>query len=87
VDHRREYKELHGHKVLCGLDYLRLTEAVHDQRLHDPIRLLLERRKPNGRWPLQKRIPGTLVVEMEKPGRESRWNTLRALHVLRRRGA
>jgi hypothetical protein len=44
-----------------------------------------ERRKPNGRWPLQKRIPGTLLVEMEKPGGESRWNTLRALRILRRR--
>ena len=44
-------------------------------------------RKVNGRWPLQKRIPGTLLVEMEKPGQESRWNTLRALRVLRSRGA
>jgi hypothetical protein len=43
-----------------------------------------ERRKPNGRWPLQKRIPGTLLVEMEKPAGESRWNTLRALRILRR---
>jgi hypothetical protein len=47
--------------------------------------MLLEKRKPNGRWPLQKRIPGTLLVEMEKPGHESRWNTLRALRVLRLR--
>jgi hypothetical protein len=47
--------------------------------------LLRDRCKPNGRWPLQKRIPGTLLVEMEKPGTESRWNTLRALRILRRR--
>jgi hypothetical protein len=72
---------------LRGLDYLRLTTAIHDERLDDPIQLLLEQRKPNGRWPLQKRIPGTLLVEMEKPGGESRWNTLRALRVLRARGA
>jgi hypothetical protein len=71
--------------VLRGLDYLRLTPAIHDKRLDDPIQLVLERSKPNGRWPLQKRIPGTLLVEMEKPGGESRWNTLRALRVLRRR--
>ena len=43
----------------------------------------MSQRKPNGRWPLQQRIPGTLLVEMEKPGGESRWNTLRALRVLR----
>jgi hypothetical protein len=71
--------------VLRGLDYLRLTPAISDERLADPIDVLRDRRKPNGRWPLQKRIPGTLLVEMEKPGTESRWNTLRALRILRRR--
>ena len=39
--------------------------------------------KPNGRWPLQKRIPGTFLVDMEHPGGDSRWNTLRAMRVLR----
>jgi hypothetical protein len=71
--------------VLRGLDYLRLTPAIDDDRLDDPIQLLRDRRKPNGRWPLQKRIPGTLLVEMEKPGTESRWNTLRALRILSHR--
>jgi hypothetical protein len=71
--------------VLRGLDYLRLTPAIGDERIEEAIELLRERRKPNGRWPLQKRIPGTLLVEMEKPGGESRWNTLRALRILRRR--
>ena len=72
---------------LRGLDYLRLTPEIADERLDDPIALLESQRKPNGRWPLQKRIPGTLLVEMEKPGGESRWNTLRALRVLRSRSA
>jgi hypothetical protein len=71
--------------VLRGLDYLRLTPAVSDERLSDAIALLRGKRKPNGRWTLQRRIPGTLLVEMEKPGGESRWNTLRALRVLRLR--
>jgi hypothetical protein len=70
---------------LRGLDYLRLTPAIGDPRADDAIELLLDRRKPNGRWQLQKRIPGTLLVEMEKPGTESRWNTLRALRILRAR--
>jgi hypothetical protein len=71
--------------VLRGLDYLRLTPAIEDERIEEAVELLREQRKPNGRWPLQKRIPGTLLVEMEKPGGESRWNTLRALRILRRR--
>jgi hypothetical protein len=45
--------------------------------------VLPSNRKANGRWPLQTRIAGTLLVEMEKPGGESRWNTLRALRILR----
>ena len=77
----------HWHyKVLRGLDYLRLTRAIRDARLDDAVQLLRDQRKPNGRWPLQKRIPGTLLVEMERPGSDSRWNTLRALRVLRGRG-
>jgi hypothetical protein len=71
---------------LRGLDYLRSTPAIRDERLNDPIELLQSTRKPNGRWPLQKRIPGRLLVEMEKPGGESRWNTLRALRVIRSSG-
>src|SRR5262245_7388807 len=73
----------HWHyKVLRGLDYMRLTSAIHDDRAADALELVRSSRKPNGRWPLQKRIPGTLLVEMEKPGGESRWNTLRALRIL-----
>jgi hypothetical protein len=71
--------------VLRGLDYMRLTPAISDERLADSIEMLREKRKPNGRWPLQKRIPGTLLVEMEKPGKDSRWNTLRMLRILRLR--
>lgn len=72
--------------LAAGFVYdLRLTDAIHDERLDDPTELLLGRRKANGRWPLEKRIPGTLLVEMEKPGGESRWNTLRMLRILRRR--
>ena len=69
--------------VLRGLDYMRLTPAINDPRATDALELLRAQRKPNGRWPLQKPIPGTLLVEMEKPGGESRWNTLRALRALR----
>ena len=70
--------------VLRALDYLRLTPAIHDPRLDDALELLIGQRKPNGRWPLKGRIPGTPLIDMEKPGTDSRWNTLRALRVLRR---
>jgi len=71
--------------MLRALDYLRLTPAIHDPRLDDPTELLISQRNRNGRWPLRGRIPGTPLVDMEKPGTDSRWNTLRALRILRAR--
>lgn len=73
------------YKVLRGLDYMRTTPQIGDPRLADAIELVQRQRKKNGRWPIQKRIPGNVYFDMEKPGRESRWNTLRALRVLKAR--
>jgi hypothetical protein len=72
--------------VLRGLDYIQRTPFIRDPRLIDALDYLEGRRKPNGRWPSEKRIPCTTLFDMEKPGQESRWNTLRALRVLRRSG-
>jgi hypothetical protein len=71
--------------VLRGLDYMRNCAEMGDRRLDDPIALLESRRRVNGRWPSEKRIPGETFFDMEKPGSESRWNTLRALRVLQSR--
>jgi len=71
--------------VLRGLEYLRDRPEIGDPRLDDPVVLLVSRRRPNGRWPLEQRIPGVTFFDMEKPGGESRWNTLRALRVLHSR--
>jgi hypothetical protein len=67
--------------VLRGLEYLRDRPEIVDPRLEDPMALLVSQRRPNGRWPLEQRIPGVTFFDMEKPGGESRWNTLRALRV------
>jgi hypothetical protein len=67
--------------VLRGLDYMRTLPEVGDPRLADPIELLESRRRSSGRWPVEKKIPGTSLFDMEKTG-DSRWNTLRALRVL-----
>jgi len=72
--------------VLRALDYLRLTPAIDDPRLDDPIELLISQRNRSGRWPLRGRIPGIPLIDMEKPGTDSRWNTLRALRILRQAG-
>ena len=70
--------------VLRGLDYLRCADAVPDERLAESIALLLSKRGPDGRWLLEKQYPGTMPVATDEgEGRPSRWNTLRALRVLR----
>ena len=45
---------------------------------------MAKKRDENGRWPLENPHPGPVHFEMEgRAGEPSRWNTLRALRVLR----
>ncbi len=69
--------------ILRGLDYFRQADASRDARLGEAIDIVRQRRKDDGRWILQNRIPGRVFFEMEKLGQPSRWNTLRALRVLK----
>ena len=69
--------------VLRGLEYLRRAGVAHDERLAEAIDLVLSKRDGDGRWPLDTRYPGVMPVKIdEAEGRQSRWNTLRALRVL-----
>jgi hypothetical protein len=70
--------------VLRGLDYLRSAGVAPDQRVAEAIELIASKRGGDGRWVLETRHPGRMPVEMDEgEGRPSRWNTLRALRVLR----
>ena len=70
--------------VLRGLDYLRNAGIKPDGRVGEAIDLVMERRHQNGRWPMNLLHPEEIPLEMETGvGRASRWNTLRALRVLR----
>jgi hypothetical protein len=69
--------------VLRGLDYFQESQANRDPRLQDAIDLVYRRRKKDGCWTLQNRHSGRTYFEMEETGQPSRWNTLRALRVLR----
>jgi hypothetical protein len=69
--------------VLRGLDYLRSAGVAADERAAEAIDLVASKRDGEGRWLLDTRYPGTMLVETdEAEGRPSRWNTLRALRVL-----
>ena len=72
--------------ILRALDYFRLAGAGYDTRMDDAVKVLLKKRKADNRWPLQAKHPGQTHFDMEKPGEPSRWNTLRALRVLKHFG-
>jgi len=72
--------------VLRGLDYFREAGAPLDARLADAFDLVEQRRRPDGRWHTQGRYGGKVFFDLEPAG-PSRWNTLRALRVLRWRDA
>jgi hypothetical protein len=70
--------------VLRGLEYLRSAGVAPDERVAEAIELVASKRDDDGRWPLETRYPGVMPVETDEgEGRPSRWNTLRALRVLR----
>lgn len=70
--------------VLRGLDYLRRADLVPDERCTEAIALVNMRRCADGRWLLQNTHPGEVHFQMEEgDDKPSRWNTLRALRVLR----
>lgn len=70
--------------VLRALDYFRSTGCAPDDRCTEAIDLIAAKRDANGRWPLENVHQGPTHFEMEGPeGAPSRWNTLRALRVLR----
>ena len=70
--------------VLRGLEYLRDAGVTPDKRVAEAIELVASKRDADGRWALETRYPGAMPVEIDEgEGRPSRWNTLRALRVLR----
>src|SRR5262249_32954915 len=69
--------------VLRALDYFRRAAVVPDERMAEAIGLVVERQRPDGRWPLHEPHPHPVHAALESGADQpSRWNTLRALRVL-----
>jgi len=69
--------------VLRGLDHLADARVPADPRWGEALDLVESKRTSDGRWPVQNRHAGKEHFSMEQTGKPSRWNTLRALRVLR----
>jgi len=78
------YPTFWHYDVLRGMDYLRAADATPDDRAREAIDLVKSKRDADGRWPLENPHPGELYFAIDDgEGQPSRWNTLRAMRVLR----
>jgi hypothetical protein len=72
--------------VLRALDYFRAAGSAPDARMDEAVTVVRSRQQADGRWLLDRAHGEALAVPLpfgESVGEPSRWNTLRALRVLR----
>ncbi len=70
--------------VLRALDYFRASGTMPDPRMKEAVDIVQRKRLPDGRWPLDATYDESVAVTLDETvGQPSRWNTLRALRVLR----
>jgi hypothetical protein len=93
---RFHYPNHYLYDVLVGLDVITALGYAGDRRLRPALKVLADKRRPDGRWLLDSVPPDfgpganahpdrklkPLVIE--KPGRPSKWITLKALRILKR---
>jgi hypothetical protein len=70
--------------VLRALEYFRAAGGAADERLAEAVELVRSKQQSDGTWLLENAHPGAVHFPLEGgDGTPSRWNTLRALRVLR----
>ena len=69
--------------ILRALDYFQYAERNWDNRMDEAVMMILKKRNKDGTWNVQAAHPGEVHFIMEPAGKTSRWNTLRAMRVLK----
>jgi hypothetical protein len=69
--------------LLRALDYFQWVNAPYDERLKDAIDLLLSKKSEGGTWSVEYEYKGKTFFRLERVGKPSQWNTLRALRTLK----
>ncbi|WP_291869698.1 hypothetical protein [Maribacter sp.] len=69
--------------ILRALDYFQHAKVKWDDRMMPAMQILLKKQNKDLTWNVQAKHSGQTHFEMEKAGKSSRWNTLRALRVLK----
>lgn len=81
---RFAYPPRYRYDVLRALDYFRSGGDPPDARVADAAYVIERARRPDGRWLLDDSHGESLAIPFDESiGEPSRWNTLRALRVLR----
>ncbi|MDD2889045.1 MAG: hypothetical protein PHE49_00195 [bacterium] len=70
--------------ILRCMDYFRSSCQKYDNRMEEALEIILGKKLINNHWPVQQKYAGRVHFEMEAIGKESRWNTLRVLRVLKK---
>ena len=70
--------------IMRAMDYFQHSDTPYDERMMPAIDYILSKRLPSGKWKINAKYPGQIFFNMEKAGTESRWNTLRALRIMKK---
>jgi len=71
------------YEILRALVYFENAGRPYDPLMNDAIDILIAKRRKDGTWPVQAKHAGLVHFDLEQPGTSSRFNTLRALRVLK----
>ncbi|MBT8315507.1 MAG: hypothetical protein KJP26_13690 [Maribacter sp.] len=80
---RLSYPGRWRYDILKALDYFQFANSQWDSRMNPALDILLKKRNKDTTWNVQAKHPGKVHFDMETAGKPSRWNTLRALRVLK----
>jgi len=69
--------------ILRAMDYFQYAGIKWDERMTEAVNIIVKKRNKDGTWNMQVAHNGKVHFVMERPGSPSRWNTLRALRVLK----
>ena len=69
--------------ILRAMDYFQCAQKKYDPRMDEAFQIILSKKTGKNQWTLASRYPGKTHFDMEQGGKPSRWNTLRALKVLK----
>ena len=68
--------------IMAALDYFQSISYPYDERMTDAVKII-QSKELEGKWKLDQILKGEIFFEMENTGKFSRWNTLRALRILK----